>query len=201
MDMVRPSERAKLSESSPAATATATGSVISAAEELIPSLQKAAPIFAGQPLNLAQLSAAKAPAVGHPDRIDPNLGDVTLMLDVNVRRLVAVCRVEEEPIRSAPQDSRQIASPECKPSSSARKPCQPGLLTAVLITESDSKATLPESPADVENEKRTAGPQGVPKGITLPRLASGCPAEIEADHKATSPSAVASPLINSGTIA
>jgi hypothetical protein len=76
--------------------------VISAAEEVIPRLQKAHPILARQPLDLAQLVSSKAPAIADPDGINPNLGDLALVLNVNVWRLATVCGIEEKPIGTAP---------------------------------------------------------------------------------------------------
>jgi hypothetical protein len=54
--------------------------------------------------DLAQLRRLEAAAPGQTDRIEPQLGDLLVPLDVDMGRLAAVTRVEEEPVRANSQD-------------------------------------------------------------------------------------------------
>ena len=64
-----------------------------------------------KPLDLAQFAAVEAVVGGQRDRIEPELGLVPACLDVDMRRLLPLIAVEEEPEASDPKDSRHRHSP------------------------------------------------------------------------------------------
>jgi hypothetical protein len=52
-------------------------------------------MFLNQPLYASDLGAPESTAANEPDRIQPELGDVDIPLDVHVRRLFAVAGIEK----------------------------------------------------------------------------------------------------------
>jgi hypothetical protein len=52
----------------------------------------------------AKLERLKASTASQTDRIEPKLGDAIILLDVDMGRLGAIARVEEEPVRTNPED-------------------------------------------------------------------------------------------------
>lgn len=50
-----------------------------------------------------ELRSSKATASLQPDRIEPELRDLVLTLDVNMLRFVAIARVEEQSVRAYPE--------------------------------------------------------------------------------------------------
>ena len=55
-----------------------------------------------KPLYTTDFRSIEPAAAVQPDRIEPEFGDLVLTLDVDVRRLIAVIRIKEEPIRPDP---------------------------------------------------------------------------------------------------
>jgi len=60
-------------------------------------------MFHYQPLYTSDLGTPESSAASEPDRVQPELGDVDVSLDVYVRRLLAVTSVEEATIRTGSQ--------------------------------------------------------------------------------------------------
>ena len=109
-DTVRPSLRSTVRVSSVTATPVARGVVASVAEVVIPGLKQLCRALVYEPADIANLGPPKSAAAGQPDRAEPELGDAVVPLDVNMRRLVTVARVGEEPIGPDFGDGRQRAS-------------------------------------------------------------------------------------------
>lgn len=55
-----------------------------------------------------ELCSSKATASLQPDRIEPELSDLVLTLNVNMLRFVAIARVEEQSIRAHPEYRRHL---------------------------------------------------------------------------------------------
>src|ERR1044072_2262565 len=101
-EIVRPSLRSTASVSSPTLTFCAFASAV---KELIPTPQQVFPVVLDQFLYAFYLSPAEAAASLQSHRIEPELGLVFIAFDVNVRRLVCVASIKEEPVRPKPQNS------------------------------------------------------------------------------------------------
>ena len=78
----------------------AVGDWVSAVEELIPTLQKAIPVVYDEPFDPLNLRPAEAVTVLQSDRLKPELRLCTISLNMHVRRLFAVGRVEIKPVWS-----------------------------------------------------------------------------------------------------
>jgi hypothetical protein len=63
-------------------------------------------VMLDQPMNSAQLDAAEPHTSLKSNRIEPVLGDIITPFDMNMRRLLAVSGVEEEPIRTDAEHRR-----------------------------------------------------------------------------------------------
>jgi hypothetical protein len=59
-----------------------------------------------QLLYLPNLRGPEAPAGLKTNRVQPELRGPVISLDMNVRRLIPIARVEEQAIRARPQDCR-----------------------------------------------------------------------------------------------
>jgi hypothetical protein len=117
--MVRPSTRSTTSESSVIRTSRARASPTSlgAAEVFIPFPQKELLVRKHHSLHFSKLRRCKPSASGQPDWIQPELGAIGIALDMDVDRLIAVGRVEEEPVRPIAMDGRHpISVPPFAPS-------------------------------------------------------------------------------------
>lgn len=110
--MVRPSTKSTTSESSVSRTSRARASPISlgAAEVFIPFPQKELLVGDHQSLHLSKLRRCEPSASGQPHWIEPELGTTGIALDMDVDRLIAIGRVEEEPVRPIAMDSRHPIS-------------------------------------------------------------------------------------------
>jgi len=98
-------------------------------------------MLSGQPLDIEELTTTKTARIGNPHRINPDFGNVALMLDMNVRRFVAVCRIEEESDTLLSTVGNRLS-----PMYAFRPRPQAGraaLLTPVLITGGDGRRIGP----------------------------------------------------------
>jgi hypothetical protein len=59
-------------------------------------------------VNSTEFCPIKATASLQPDRIEPELGDLVLTLDVNVLRFITIAGVEEQSIRAYPEYCRHL---------------------------------------------------------------------------------------------
>jgi hypothetical protein len=109
---VRPSINSTTSASSVRATRSARASRISFAadEVLIPGSQKLLLPCYHQPFDLPEFGRSEPAAARKPHRIEPEFRTVRLPLHVNMRRLRAVGRVEEEPVRTLTMNGRHDSS-------------------------------------------------------------------------------------------
>jgi len=55
-------------------------------------------VLAYEPADVANFGPPKAAAASQPDGVEPELGNAVVPLDMNVRWLVTVARIEKEPI-------------------------------------------------------------------------------------------------------
>ena len=78
----------------------------SVTEIAIPNLQQFRRVLLHEAGDIAKLCPSKTAAAGEPYRIEPELGDTRVSLGMNVRWLVAVARIEEEPIWPNSEDGR-----------------------------------------------------------------------------------------------
>jgi hypothetical protein len=72
----------------------------SATKVLIPTPNQIFSIVFDQFLNATDLATAKPTAPLEPHRIKPELSQVTIALNMDMFRLIAITSVEEEPIKS-----------------------------------------------------------------------------------------------------
>jgi hypothetical protein len=72
------------------------------AEVFIPCLHQLLTILNDKLLYATNFRSVEPAATVQPDRIEPELCDLVIAFDVDVRRLIAVIRVKEEPIRPDP---------------------------------------------------------------------------------------------------
>lgn len=63
-----------------------------------------------EPLKMLKLRSTKAAAASQADRVEPELRSLSIPLNVDVRWLVAVCRVEEKPVRALTMNCRHQTS-------------------------------------------------------------------------------------------
>ena len=68
-------------------------------------------MFADQQFDLAKLLIRKSTAASKTDGRQPELGDLIVPLHVDVRRLAAITRIEENSIRANPKDCRHVRTP------------------------------------------------------------------------------------------
>jgi hypothetical protein len=106
--IVRPSTRSTISASSVSDTCRARASATSIGDDevFIPFPQKWLRVLQHEPFEFPELRGPKPAAAGKPNRVEPELGPVSVSLHVNVRWLVPVSRVKEEPIRALPKNGR-----------------------------------------------------------------------------------------------
>ena len=62
--------------------------------------------FLNQPLDAVDLWSVEAATFLEPNRVDPELSSIGFTLDVNMRSLIAITRVEEESIRAGAENGR-----------------------------------------------------------------------------------------------
>src|SRR6186713_2039835 len=105
-EILRPSVSSTVKVSSVTATAVARGVVVSVTEVVIPGLQQLPPVLIDEAGDVAKLCPPKTAAAGEPYWIEPELGDARIPLDMNVRGLVTVSRIEEKPIRPHSENGR-----------------------------------------------------------------------------------------------
>jgi hypothetical protein len=96
--IVRPSARSTARESSVTLTFCAVTSLRSVSEILMPCLQQQTCVVRNQPLDLSNLDPPEAAAILKANRIKPELGLPFLPLHMDMRRLVMIRRVEEQPV-------------------------------------------------------------------------------------------------------
>jgi hypothetical protein len=72
-------------------------------EVFIPSLHKLYVMIPDDFVDSTELCPIKATASLQPDRIEPQLGDLVLTLDVNVLRFIAIACVKEQSVRTYPE--------------------------------------------------------------------------------------------------
>src|SRR5687767_6974509 len=106
----RPSARTTRRASAVNETSRASGSTLTV-EVLTPSLQEKVSVLHHDCTQLAQFVRPKAPGTGQRDGIEPELGVGVVALDVDVRRLVVLAAVEEEPVWTNAKDSRHLLIP------------------------------------------------------------------------------------------
>ena len=73
--------------------------------------------FLNQPLDPVDLWPVETATFLKPNRVDPELSSIGFTLDVNMRWLIAITRVEEESVRAGAQNCRHRRALLC--------PCQP----------------------------------------------------------------------------
>ena len=73
----------------------------------MPCLQKQTGVVRNQLLDLSNLVSPEAAAVLEADRIKPELRFSFLTLHVDMRRLMVVCRIEEQPVWTGTKNRRQ----------------------------------------------------------------------------------------------
>lgn len=61
-------------------------------------------MFLHQPLHTPDLIWSKSTAADEPDRIEPELGDVVIPFDVDVRRLLTITCIKETTVWACSQD-------------------------------------------------------------------------------------------------
>lgn len=66
--------------------------------------------FDHESLEMLELRSTKATAASQPYRVEPELRSLSVPFDVDVRWLVAVCRVEEKPVRALTMNGRHETS-------------------------------------------------------------------------------------------
>ncbi len=110
--IVRPSTSSTTNAASVSETRCARASLmsLSGAEVLIPCPQQQMLPLDHQPLKSLELRGDKASATCQPYRFEPELRPVCLPLHVNMRWFIAVCRVEEEPVRTLAMNRRHNTS-------------------------------------------------------------------------------------------
>ncbi len=64
-------------------------------------------MYLDQPLYAPDLGAPEPPAAGEPDRVQPELGNVDVPLDVHMRRLFAVASIEKAAVGAISQHSER----------------------------------------------------------------------------------------------
>src|SRR5262245_32365219 len=84
-EILRPSVNSTVKVSSVTATAVARGMVASVAEIAIPGLQQFRRVLVHEAGDVAKLCPPKTTTASEPYRIEPELGDTRVPLDVNVR--------------------------------------------------------------------------------------------------------------------
>jgi hypothetical protein len=111
-EIVRPSTRWTTSVSSVTDTCCARASQISigGGEVLMPSSQKMLFLRNDQAFNLIEFRSTVPAATSQPYRIEPELRTVCIALDVNVRWLSVVRRIEEEPVGALATNGRHWMS-------------------------------------------------------------------------------------------
>jgi hypothetical protein len=62
-------------------------------------------MFLDKPLNTSDLGAPETAATDQPDRVQPELGNVNVSLDVHMRRLFAVASIEKAAVGAISQHS------------------------------------------------------------------------------------------------
>lgn len=62
-----------------------------------------------QPINFF---ATEAAAILQSNRLQPKLGEVVIALDMHMRRLIAITRIKEKPVRANSQNGRHFLMPE-----------------------------------------------------------------------------------------
>jgi hypothetical protein len=63
-----------------------------------------------EPFKMLEFRSTKPAATSQPSRVEPELRSLSVPLDVDVRWLVAICRVEEKPVRAFTMDRRHKIS-------------------------------------------------------------------------------------------
>ena len=101
--MVRPSESSTVNVSAVTVTSSASGTLTSMVETIIPSPHESQLIFLYDTRYLPNLGAPQSIAALHPDRVQPELGDSIVTFNVHVWRFIPVSNVEEEAKRSMSQ--------------------------------------------------------------------------------------------------
>ena len=105
--IVRPSARSTARESSVTLTFSAATSLRSVSEIPMPCLRQQTCVVRNQLLDLSNLDPPKAAAILKANRIEPELGFPFLTLHMDMRGLLMVCRVEEQPICTGTKNRRQ----------------------------------------------------------------------------------------------
>ena len=106
--MVRPSFSSTTKVSLVTVTASARGTSRSTPEVFIPSLHELHVMIPDDFVDSTEFCSIKATASLQPDRIEPELGDLVLTLDVNVLRFIAIAGVKEQSIRAYPEYCRHL---------------------------------------------------------------------------------------------
>ena len=105
-DTTRPSRNSTTSARSVTRTFRAAAVSVAALEVVMPGLRECGFVFSDDPRDAAQFRPAESIVVRHSHGREPELRDLAVPLDVNVRRLVSVAGEEEKPIRATLQDGR-----------------------------------------------------------------------------------------------
>lgn len=106
--MVRPSFNSTTKVSLVTVTVSARGTSRSTPEVFIPSLHELHVMTPDDFVDSTEFCSIEATASLQPDRIEPELGDLVLTLDVNVLRFIAIAGVKEQSIRAYPEYCRHF---------------------------------------------------------------------------------------------
>lgn len=107
-EIVRPSLSSTLNVSSVILTFSAAGIAISCAKIFIPSPQQHYAVPVQHLLNSTDLAAGKSTAPLQPDRIEPELRNFILALNMNMRCFIPIACVEEDTVRTNPEYCRHL---------------------------------------------------------------------------------------------
>src|SRR5438105_857729 len=105
-EIVRPSDKSTVTVSLVTRTWVARTAAPLAVEELIPCLQEMKLMLLDKRLNTFEFFAIESPMALQPNWIKPEFRLIVIALNVDVRRLAAITRVKEKPVRPGSQYRR-----------------------------------------------------------------------------------------------
>jgi hypothetical protein len=106
-DSARPSDSSTTRASAVTMTPFASGVLTSVGEEVIPFLPKQRCTRHHESFYPLELKTPEPDTLVEAHRVEPELRSARVALHVHMGRLVPVVRVEEHPVRTFPEDSRQ----------------------------------------------------------------------------------------------
>src|SRR5258706_14408666 len=108
-EMVRPSVRWTMSSSSVTRTSRARAMEV-LTEVLMPYLQKTEPVVHEDGFYLPELVRGKVGGIREREGLEPELSELAIAPNMNMRRLVTLVAVEEEAVRADTKDGGQVVS-------------------------------------------------------------------------------------------